>query len=123
MSSELFFYGLKITAIGMGIVFVTLLFMQYLLKGISYALQSTAKAPAVSTEQPVAEFVAVAPPVTAPETAPQEINFGVLVAISAALSAMMQSRPVNIISIRKDIPTGSAWQQAARISNGEQRHN
>lgn len=128
MTSELFNYGLKITAIGMGIVFVTLYLMQLLLTVLGTVVNATAKKSKIAhvlTNEPetateagveVAEYV--------PETSPTpEISFGVMIAISAALAAAMGSRPVNIVSIRRDQVVSSLWQQAGRSGNPERQHN
>jgi len=131
MTSELFNYGLKITAIGMGIVFVTLYLMQLLLIALGKIVSSTAKAskiaPMVSSELvDSAESMEAVEIVDEDftEVAPRpEINFGVMIAISAALAAAMGSRPVNIVSIRRDHGASSLWQQAGRSGNPERQHN
>ncbi|MBS3938885.1 MAG: OadG family protein [Peptococcaceae bacterium] len=128
MSSELFFYGLKITAIGMGIVFVTLYVTQLILLGLGQIATARAKnmpQPSSADTLPMAEVLSETLTEENPMPSPtaNEPSFGVLVAISAALAAMLGSRPVSIISIRKEQNSGSAWQEAARLSNAERHHN
>jgi len=128
MTSELFNYGLKVTAIGMGIVFVALYLMQLLLIGLGRIAGAVAKenkiAHVVSFEsESSVEPLPVQDEAATPAMPTQEVNFGVMIAISAALAAAMGSRPVNIVSIRKDHAVGSLWQQASRSENAERQHN
>ena len=128
MTSEVFFYGLKVTAIGMGIVFVALYLMQLLLLALGFVagaatkesktahVVSTETANHVETVEVVDEAVTLVQPT-------QEVTYGVMIAISAALAAAMGSRPVNIVSIRKDHIAVSSWQQASRSGNAERHHN
>ncbi|MBT9152267.1 MAG: hypothetical protein DDT35_00481 [Firmicutes bacterium] len=128
MSSELFFYGLKITAIGIGIVFVTLYVTQLILLGLGQIATARAKnkpQPSLAENPPLdevtSEIVTEENPMLSPNC--HEPSFGVLVAISAALAAMLGSRPVSIISIRKEQNGGSAWQQSARLNSAERQQN
>jgi len=128
MTSELFNYGLKITAIGMGIVFVTLYLMQLLLTALGAVVTATAKESKIAhiliDEPETATEAWVEVPESLPLTSPTpEISFGVMIAISAALAAAMGSRPVNIVNIRRDQVVSSLWQQAGRSGNPERQHN
>jgi len=106
MDMNEFVFGLRVTVIGMGIVFASLYGLQLVMYGMK----------AVFYKEPVAQQSMPAQAESENEPAPVEdgIPAGVVAAISVAVACFMGGRPGNVVSIRKSADTNTPWKHAAR---------
>lgn len=105
MDMNEFVFGLRVTAIGMGIVFASLYGLQLVMNGMKVVFY---KEPVVVVPAPVAEPTEVETPVA------EGIPPGVIAAIGVAVACFMGGRPGNVVSIRKSSDTSTPWQHVAR---------
>jgi len=111
--------GIQVTIVGMGIVFALLYALQLTLGILGRILGSKGSSQEKKTTY---DAISVDEDVTSTETpssSVQTLNFNTVVAISAALAAMMGSRSVSVVSIRRDSAPVSAWQQSTHMDNVE----
>ena len=113
MASELTL-GLKVTVVGMTIVFVALYVLQLVMLAMRllfYRGERQEVAAVVNNKSQNTDHKTAA---EASETVPaaQGVSRSMLAAISAAIHACLGGKSVNIVAIRREQP--SAWQQAAR---------
>jgi sodium pump decarboxylase gamma subunit len=97
-----FLFGLRVTAIGMGVVFAALYVLQLVMNGFEAAFYKEPKekiAPVPAEEEPAVE-----------EGLPKTV----VAAISVAVACYLGGRQANVVSIRKANEAKTAWQQAAR---------
>lgn len=101
-------YGLKITFIGMGIVFAALYGLQLVMTGMKLVFykEPQQQLPPQGVAAPVVEEAPIA----------EGLSPAVVAAISAAITCYMGGRPVNIVSIRRGNDQKTPWQQVARAS-------
>jgi len=115
MHIEDFLFGLKVTAIGMGIVFAALYFLQLVMDAFRMIFYEP-KQKAVITPAPT-EAVAQEEP------AVEGLSPAVIAAISAAVAYCLGGRPANVVSIRRENETKTAWQQVARANSVVRKSN
>lgn len=107
-------FGLRVTAIGMGIVFAALYVLQLVMvamRKIFYdpKMKKAASAPVAEPLQEDAVVGGLSPAVVA--------------AIAAAVSSFFEGRPANVISIRREGEVKTPWQQVARASAATRKSN
>lgn len=102
-------YGLKVTFIGMFIVFAAL----YVLQLVMIAMKS------VFYREPRNQVApqAVSTPVVEESPAAEGLSPAVVAAISAAIAVYLGGRPANIVSIRRGNEQKTPWQQVARANS------
>ena len=107
--------GLRVTAIGMGIVFASLYVLQLVMIGFRKVFyDNKAKAPVT----PVVETAVVQE-----EPLVEELSPSVVVAISAAVAMFLGGRPASIVSIKRDPDVKTSWQQVARANSVVRKSN
>ncbi|HSL93569.1 MAG TPA: OadG family protein [Bacillota bacterium] len=112
-----FYLGIRVTLIGMGVVFAALYVLQlvmYGMKALFYKEPIKTHAPAVAVAEPVVETI---------EPEHTGLPASLIAAISVAVAAYMGGRPGNVVSIRKLGDGKSPWQHAARIAPFEKRRS
>lgn len=109
MHIEDFMFGLRVTAIGMGIVFAALYVLQLVMVGFRVVFYDKKKPTAIVT--PVVETAVIQE-----ETVVEGLSPSVVAAISAAVAMCLGGRPANIVSIRRDSDFKTSWQQVARAN-------
>lgn len=117
MSMNELYLGMRVTLIGMGVVFASLYVLQLVMlgmKAIFYQEPGKAPVPAVAASE------------TAAETTGSEqtgLPASLIAAISVAVAACMGGRPGSVVSIRKLGDGKSPWQHAARVAPSENRRS
>jgi len=111
MRIEDLMFGLKVTAIGMGIVFAALYVLQLVMVGFRIIFFDRKGQKSNATVSPVAETAVVQE-----ETVAEGLSPSVVAAISAAVAMCLGGRPANIVSIKRDADVKTSWQQVARAN-------
>lgn len=99
-------FGLRVTVIGMGIVFAALYGLQLIMYGMKAVFYKEPTVAATTPTPVVEENVETASASKIPEE--------VIAAISVAVACFMGGRPGNVVSIRKSDNAFTPWKQAAR---------
>lgn len=110
MNLQDFYLGIKVTLIGMGVVFAGLYALQlvmYGMKGLFYKEPPKQATPVAATPAPLVEAIE-------PEQA--GLPTAVVAAIAVAVAACLGCRTGNIVAIRKTGEGKSPWQHAARVA-------
>ena len=110
MNLQDFYLGIKVTLIGMGVVFAGLYALQlvmYGMKGLFYKEPPKQPTPVATTPAPFGEVVE-------PEQA--GLPTALVAAIAVAVASCMGGRTGSIVSIRKAGEGKSPWQHAARVA-------
>lgn len=109
-----FFLGLRVTFIGMGIVFGALYGLQLVMYGLKAAFYKEPK----STSQPLQQDIREKQDVES-----QGLPTGLVAAISVAIACYMGGRPANIVSIQRAGDSKTPWQHAARTAPMQSRRS
>lgn len=109
MHIEDLMFGLRVTAIGMGIVFAALYVLQLVMVGFRIFFYDKKKPTAIVA--PVAETAVVQE-----ESVVEGLSPSVVAAISAAVAMCLGGRPANIVSIKRNADVKTSWQQVARAN-------
>ncbi len=103
-------YGLLVMVVGLVIVFTGLVLLMLCIKLLKLLMgQKQPKA------APVAPTPAAAQPVAAPEPAAQRDEGELVAAIAAAIAAMLDTQPGNLVIRRIERVGGSSWARANRL--------
>ncbi|MDP3487507.1 MAG: OadG family protein [Bacillota bacterium] len=108
MRIEDLMFGLKVTVIGMGIVFASLYVLQLVMIGFRKVFYDN------KAKTPVTSVVETA--IVQEEPLVEGLSPSVVVAITAAVAMFLGGRPANIVSIKRDADVKTAWQQVARAN-------
>ena len=111
MHVEDLMFGLRVTAIGMGIVFAALYVLQLVMIGFRKVFYEKKEQKSNATVSPVAETAVVQE-----EPVVEGLSPSVVAAISAAVAMFLGGRPANIVSIKRDPDVKTSWQQVARAN-------